>query len=46
MHLSYISFLKAITLIGTKGVTELETLFCIITLICTVGVFATILSEV
>lgn len=33
-------------LVGSKGETSLETLFCILTLICTVGVFATILSSV
>lgn len=34
------------TLIGTKGDTIIETLFCIFVLINTVGIFATILSRV
>lgn len=33
-------------LIGSKGETDIESIFCIITLICTVGMFATILSSV
>ena len=33
-------------LVGSKGVTFLETIFCIITLFATVGMFATILSSI
>lgn len=43
---SYYWAIATVTLIGTKGITTLETLFTIFTLICTVGVFATILSTV
>ncbi|KRX10765.1 Cyclic nucleotide-binding protein [Pseudocohnilembus persalinus] len=35
-----------IMLIGSKGQTNLETIFCIFTLFCTVGMFATIISRI
>lgn len=34
------------TLIGTKGDTNFEAVYCIFTVILTIGVFATILSSV
>lgn len=43
---SYYWALATVALIGTKGTTLLETIYCIFTLLWTVGVFATILSTV
>lgn len=38
--------LATIMLVGSKGTTYFETIFCICTLLCTVGMFAKILSMV
>ncbi|KRX08143.1 Cyclic nucleotide-binding protein [Pseudocohnilembus persalinus] len=43
---SYYWALATMTLIGTKGSTEIETAFCIIMLSWTIGIFAAILSTV
>lgn len=38
--------LATIMLVGSKGETFLETIFCCATLVTTVGMFATILSKI